>query len=140
LLRHYPWGHHARRDGYMPSMMVTSLLPYLRCVVPSAIVTSLCPKIWYHSLRLIECAQAYRYRASKGALSPSIIKSIRRWMDVLWGGPRWLLWLPRATICYHPLRSKKLAQTDRYRASKGALLPPIIKSIRRWMVVLWGGL
>jgi hypothetical protein len=42
-------------------------------------------------------------------------------------------------IRYHTLRSMESTQTDRYRALKGALSPPIVKSIPRWMVVLWGG-
>jgi hypothetical protein len=72
---------------------------------------------------------------------PVTNKTKRRGMDrrVHDVAPRWLLWLPRATICYHPLRLMESAQTDRYRALKGALSPPIIKSIRRWMDVLWGG-
>jgi DMSO reductase anchor subunit len=99
-------------------------------------------EICYHPLRSMESAPTDRYRAPQGALSPPIIKSIRRWMVVLWGGPSVALAASSGQTlrnCYHPLRSMKLAQTDRYRASKGALAPTIIKSIRRWMVVLWGG-
>jgi hypothetical protein len=99
-------------------------------------------KICYHPLRSMESAQTDRYRAPNGALSPPIINSIRRWMVVLWGGPSVASVASSGQTlrnCYHPLRSMESAQTDRYRAPKGALSPSIIKSIRRWIDVLWGG-
>jgi hypothetical protein len=94
-------------------------------------------KIRYHTLRSMESTQTDRYRALNGALSLTVIKSIRRWMVVLWGGPSVATMASSGQnlkIRYHTLRSMESTQTDRYRALKGALSPPIVKSIPRWMV------
>jgi hypothetical protein len=137
--------YRASKDAFLPSIVkcIRRWMVALWGGPPVAPVAS--PgqtlKSWYQPLRSMESAQTDRYRASKDALSPSIVKCIRRWMVVLWGGP------PVAPVAspgqtlkswYQPLRSMESAQTDRYRASKDVLLPSIVKSIRRWMVVLWG--